>query len=201
MTHLLNALHANHQLLKQHIQPGNTVIDATMGNGHDTLFLAQLVGQSGVVHAFDIQESAIIATQSKLESANAHLQCQLHHIGHECIDNILSPNEMIHAATFNLGYLPRADKNITTLPHTTLKALVSVLNRLVQHGIVTLVVYDGHDNGKVEKETLINFLTILNQQQFTVMTYAALNQQNNPPMLIMIQKRDANMPPIAYATH
>ena len=42
--------------LRQVVQPGDTVIDATMGNGHDTAMLAELVGESGHVIAFDVQD-------------------------------------------------------------------------------------------------------------------------------------------------
>lgn len=34
---------------------GETVVDATCGNGHDTLALARLVGPSGCIIAMDIQ--------------------------------------------------------------------------------------------------------------------------------------------------
>jgi len=44
------------QLLKATVEEGDTVVDATAGNGHDTLFLAQLVGDSGQVYAFDVQK-------------------------------------------------------------------------------------------------------------------------------------------------
>ncbi len=40
-------------------------MDATMGNGHDTLFLAKLAKQ---VYAFDIQEQALEKTQERLSS-------------------------------------------------------------------------------------------------------------------------------------
>ena len=53
---LQTALHFSHQLLKV-VEPGDFVIDATMGNGHDTAFLAELVGPSGEVFAFDIKRS------------------------------------------------------------------------------------------------------------------------------------------------
>ncbi len=39
----------------QVVQAGDTVVDATAGNGHDTLFLAKLVGPSGAVYAIDVQ--------------------------------------------------------------------------------------------------------------------------------------------------
>ena len=52
--------------IRQQVQEGDFCIDATMGNGNDTLLLSQLCGKSGKVLAFDIQEQALAATQEKL---------------------------------------------------------------------------------------------------------------------------------------
>ena len=46
-------------VIRTQIKPGDLCIDATMGNGHDTLFLSQLAGPSGFVLAFDIQQAAL----------------------------------------------------------------------------------------------------------------------------------------------
>ena len=58
-----------HHILTNHLQEGDHTIDATAGNGYDTLFLAKQVGSSGKVIAIDIQGCAIQSTQEKLESA------------------------------------------------------------------------------------------------------------------------------------
>lgn len=189
MTLLKNALEMNHFILKNHIQTNDIVVDATMGNGHDTLFLAQLVGPSGVVHAFDIQETAIHNTTKRLKEAYCFNQCKLHHIGHEHIDKILDDTTKITAATFNLGYLPCADKSITTTPNNTIQAITNILPKLTDNGIVTLVVYHGHEMGKIEKNSIETYLNTLPQQQFTVAKYEFINQTNTPPILIVIEKR------------
>lgn len=185
---LQNALHTNHNILSHIIQSGDCVVDATMGNGHDTLFLANLVGSQGVVYAFDIQKQAHINTLERLESANALTQCQLHTIGHELLETVIPTNASIKAATFNLGYLPNGDKTITTHAQTTIAAIKQLLDRLLIHGVITLVVYHGHSTGKQEKVALEQFLTTLPQKQFSVATYQFLNQQNTPPQLIVIEK-------------
>ena len=40
---LKTAMRYSHELLSEVAVTGDHVVDATMGNGHDTLFLAQLV--------------------------------------------------------------------------------------------------------------------------------------------------------------
>ena len=101
-----------HDFLTQVITKDDVVVDATMGNGHDTLFLAKLAKQ---VYAFDIQEQALEKTSQRLQEAgltNVELLLQ----GHETVDQFVTE---VKAAIFNLGYLPTADKSIITKPHTT----------------------------------------------------------------------------------
>ena len=69
-----------HTILREAIRPGDTVIDATAGNGHDTVFLAEIVGSNGRVLAFDIQASAIEAARTRA-SATQVTASQLRH-GH-----------------------------------------------------------------------------------------------------------------------
>jgi hypothetical protein len=37
------------------LQPGDVAVDATCGNGHDSLFMAQAIGPTGELHAVDVQ--------------------------------------------------------------------------------------------------------------------------------------------------
>lgn len=189
MNFLKNALEMNHFILKHHIKSNETVVDATMGNGNDTLLLAQLVGEDGVVHAFDIQKAAIDNTAKLLENANCLKQCHLHHIGHEHLNDKLDNNVRLSAATFNLGYLPNGDKSITTNPNNTIEAIKNILPKLASNGIITIVAYHGHDMGKIEKNNIEVFLKSLLQTEFTVAKYEFLNQVNTPPVLFVIEKR------------
>ena len=43
------------QLFSETVNAGETVVDATAGNGNDTLFLAELVGENG--HVYSIRYS------------------------------------------------------------------------------------------------------------------------------------------------
>ena len=170
-----------HDFLAQVITQEDIVVDATMGNGHDTLFLAKLAKQ---VYAFDIQEQALEKTSQRLQEAgltNAELILQ----GHETVDQFVTEAK---AAIFNLGYLPSADKSIITQPQTTIKALDKLCQMLVKGGRIAIMIYYGHEGGDIEKDAVMDFVSQLPQQEYTATIYRTLNQINNPPFLVMIEK-------------
>ena len=167
--------------LAQVITQEDIVVDATMGNGHDTLFLAKLAKQ---VYAFDIQEQALEKTSQRLQEAgltNVELLLQ----GHETVDQFVTEAK---AAIFNLGYLPSADKSIITQPQTTLEALDKLCHMLVKGGRIAIMIYYGHEGGDIEKDAVMDFVSQLPQQEYTATIYRTLNQINNPPFLVMIEK-------------
>lgn len=186
---LQSPLAFSHALLKQAVHSGDHVIDATAGNGHDTLFLAKLVGETGRVIAFDIQEDAILATSKKLIAAGLNDRVALHHQGHEHLLDACPQSESISAVVFNLGYLPKGDKSIVTIPQTTLVALDASLKVLKKNGLLLIMVYHGHPGGKEEKSAVLDFACALPQTQFNVLHYGFMNQKNDPPFLLAIEKR------------
>ena len=170
-----------HDFLAQVITQEDIVVDATMGNGHDTLFLAKLAKQ---VYAFDIQEQALEKTSQRLQEAgltNAELILQ----GHETVDQFVRE---VKAAIFNLGYLPSADKSIITQPQTTLEALEKLCQMLIKGGRIAIMIYYGHEGGDIERDAVLDFVSQLPQQEYTATIYRTLNQINNPPFLVMIEK-------------
>lgn len=171
-------------LLKSTISAGDQVIDATSGNGHDTLFLAQLVGINGHVYAFDVQKTAIEATLLRLGKSRENVT--VIHAGHETISSYVTAE--ISAAVFNLGYLPGADHSIITSPKTTIQAIESCLNLLKVGGLVVLVVYHGHEGGGYERDGLLDFVQNLPQSYVQVLKYEFINQQNQPPFVLAIEK-------------
>lgn len=179
-----------HHLLKTSIEKGDIVVDATCGNGNDTLFLASLVGELGHVYAFDIQEQAITTTKALLEKNN-HKHVTYIQDSHANVKSYLSDEHVgkIGGAIFNLGYLPRSDKQIITTCESTLPAVSTLLENLQSGRLVILVVYHGHDGGKDEKSAVLNYTQQLDQKQYAVLQYQFINQQNNPPFVIAIQKR------------
>lgn len=184
---LQTALRYSHTLLKEIIQPGDQVIDATMGNGNDTLFLAELVGDNGQVYAFDIQEQALTKTKEKLGSLITRSSLFL--AGHETIETTISAHQPIKAAIFNLGYLPSSDKTIITLPATTQQAMEAILKRLTVGGRMILVIYYGHEGGVDEKNAVLDSCGNLPQENYSVLTYQFINQKNNPPILVCVEKK------------
>ena len=170
-----------HDFLAQVITQEDIVVDATMGNGHDTLFLAKLAKQ---VYSFDIQKQALEKTSQRLLEAgltNVELILQ----GHETVDQFVRE---VKAAIFNLGYLPSADKSIITQPQTTLDALDKLCHMLVKGGRIAIMIYYGHEGGDIERDAVMDFVSQLPQQEYTATIYRTLNQINNPPFLVMIEK-------------
>ncbi len=170
-----------HLLLEKHIKLGDTVIDATCGNGHDTLFLANLVGSNGIVHAYDIQELAILNSK---ELTKDYHNIVFHQISHEFIDI-----DKIDAVIFNLGYLPSGDKTITTKSSSTKKALLNLMQKfeINKKMLILIVVYPGHSEGTKESIWLDEYLTNLDPV-FMCSKYQPLNQKNAPYILTIEKK-------------
>lgn len=174
------------ELLSSVIKPGDLVVDATAGNGHDTLFLAELVGETGHVYAFDVQPEAIQSTEDKLVEANLLSRATLILDGHEHVSQYVQKE--IAAAIFNLGYLPGSNLQIVTKGNSTIQAVTSLLEMLKVGGLIVLVVYNGHNGGKEEKDILMDYVMHLPYSFAHVLCYQFLNQQNNPPFIIAIEK-------------
>lgn len=175
-------IHVSHEFLKEVLDKQSIAVDATMGNGYDTAFLASL---SQRVYAFDVQQQALTKTQERLEQQGL-TNAELILAGHEQVDQYVK--EPIRAAIFNLGYLPNADKTLITRPETTILSLAKILDRLELGGRIAIMVYYGHDGGSREKEELLDYIGQLNQRQVTAMLYQPINQMNQPPFLIMLEK-------------
>ncbi|MFC4652956.1 tRNA (mnm(5)s(2)U34)-methyltransferase [Lactococcus nasutitermitis] len=179
---MIKQMELAHRFLSEIITAEDTVVDTTMGNGYDTLFLTEL---SNHVFAFDVQEAALEATQKRLKAAGKTATLILD--GHENLDNYV--NGPITAAIFNLGYLPQTDKSVITHSQTTLTALSKIMERLVKGGRISIMIYYGHNGGAQEKNAILQWATELQQRDWEVMIYQPLNQIHTPPILIIIEKR------------
>ncbi|WP_192988459.1 tRNA (mnm(5)s(2)U34)-methyltransferase [Carnobacterium mobile] len=184
-----NAMRYSHTLLKNTVIPGDTVIDATVGNGGDTILLAALVGKTGKVYGFDIQPQALQTTKEKLLLTGLGEQVDLYLQGHETLKSVVPAKTEIAAAIFNLGYLPKSDKKIITKGETTIQAIHAILPMLRKGGLVLLVIYSGHQGGQTEKDAVLAFTEQLPQQFFNVLHYGFINQRNDPPFLLIIEKK------------
>jgi 16S rRNA C1402 N4-methylase RsmH len=179
------------KLMEKAVSPGDIVVDATLGNGHDTLFLAKLIGESGTVYGFDIQESAVNHSRARLEDNQLLESVTLFNKGHEHISDSIPENHhgKIKGAIFNLGYLPGGDKSIVTTPVTTISAIQQLMEIMAPEGIIVLVIYHGHEEGAIERDALLQYVRQLDQKSAHVLQYQFINQQNNPPFIIAIEKR------------
>jgi cyclopropane fatty-acyl-phospholipid synthase-like methyltransferase len=186
MAHLKKALYQAHALAQSVVKAGDAVIDATMGNGYDTLFLAQLVGENGRVYAFDIQELALQRTHQRLQEAGCLDRCRLILEGHQHMDKHVE--EPVKLVMFNLGYLPKGDHSIGTRYETTRQAVEKALGLIADDGLVILVVYYGGDSGFEERDQILAYLNGLDARKYSVMKTEFINQINCPPLLIAIEK-------------
>ncbi|HCS93638.1 MAG: class I SAM-dependent methyltransferase [Bavariicoccus seileri] len=181
----INPLSLSHLILKNQIKPGDTVVDATVGNGHDTLFLAQLV-KTGKVIGFDIQENALKKAQALLDenlrdASNVHLIQS----SHENISDYIKTE--ITAVIYNLGYLPGGDHSIITKFEPLVRSLISAIQLLKPKGIVSIMSYRGHTGN--EYSQLLSYVTHLKQDQIDVYQVSALNQKGLPAELFILQKK------------
>ena len=175
-----------HHYLRLNVKEGDRVIDATAGNGFDTLFLAGLVGKSGHVYAFDIQSEALAITQHKLTENGIGDRVTLIYDGHEKLD--LYIKDQVAVVIYNLGFLPGGERDKTTKSETTLNSLGKALPLLKNGGLAVLVLYPGHGEGKTEKDHLLTYCHKLLPREYSVLHLCLINQPNEPPELLVIQR-------------
>ena len=174
------------ELICEAVHEGDTVLDCTMGNGYDTLFLCEKVGENGHVYAFDVQQDAIDHTAQRLQEAGVSERATLLLSGHEHVKEHV--HESVAAAMFNLGWLPGTDKERRTRAETTLIAVNACLELLKEEGLLTVCIYPGHDEGKVELQLLTEWGENLPSGEYDVMLRRYLNQPGDPPILLAVKK-------------
>ena len=176
-----------HDLIAARLRPGDHAVDATVGKGHDTLFLARCVGPDGRVDGFDIQSEAISATGLRVAGLP---QVRLHCLGHERMGEVVAGP--IDGVMFNLGYLPSGDRGIVTRPDTTLIALKVALGLLSLGGLLTVVFYPEHEDGRTESEAVEAEFRELDAEVYLVNRYRSeplLPTYKSPYLLVVERKR------------
>lgn len=186
----ISLVNAAHNLIRQILRTGDIAIDATVGNGHDTLFLAEQVGPAGHVYGFDIQLAAIDSTRKKFQQTQLSNCLTLIHDSHAAMDEKIPVHlhGNIRVIMFNLGYLPGGDKNIITLADSTLTALTTASRILTVNGIITLLAYPGHQGGNIETDHVKNWCERLDKEQFEVSTIYSAEHKDSAPRLFIIRK-------------
>lgn len=163
------------RLWREHLQPGDLTIDATLGNGHDALFLHEL---GCVVVGLDIQETALKAAKIRI----GERPIRLVHLSHEKISSLVLPKPP-QLIVYNLGYLPGGDKGITTLLESTLKSVEEGLKILSPKGALSITCYPGHDEGLREEEALTQWASQLESKRWDVCHHRWLNRPRAPSLL------------------
>jgi SAM-dependent methyltransferase len=220
MATCLSLLELAHAGVQRAVTPGSLVVDATAGNGKDTLFLAQLVGPAGLVLAFDIQPEALENTRAALEKANLAARVRLFLTGHEniaaCLQSnaipipvgqlaasltakapadpalYLSAKAQVSAAMFNLGFLPGSEKEIATRPSTTLAALIGLLPAMLPGAVLSIHCYSGHDGGREESKAVLDWAARQPEDLWRVYRYETLNKKRGAENLILMERRPAD---------
>lgn len=175
-----------HDRLKQILCSGDICIDATAGNGHDSLFLAQSTATNGIVYAVDVQESAILKTADRLKQHGFRDQLKAIHESHENLDQIIDPKLRGKIATimFNLGYLPGGNQQIITQAYSTVKSLEQAYDLLRKKGIITIICYRGHDGGEKETQEVLSLCE--SKKWKTEQIYCSENPSS--PVLVIVEK-------------
>lgn len=184
-----NAQQFSHEMILSTNLENGLFIDATSGNGHDTLFLAQHIDSTSKILSFDIQETAILQTRQLLQKHDLAPKVTCILDSHANISNYLEPDERVRLAIFNLGYLPGSDKKIITIPSSTLEAIQILLERLEKYGKIIIVSYYSHDGGIEEKDAVEELISALPQKEWSVLKYQFINQINCPPICYVIEKK------------
>ena len=174
------------ELLAPALHPGGTAADFTMGNGHDTLFLSRAL-PGGKVWAFDIQPAALEATRALLAENGAGDNVQLILDSHSNLDRYIQTP--LDAGVFNLGYLPWADKTITTRRETTLEAVEKALSLLRVGGVLVIVIYPGHEEGRLEGEALQQKLSTLDPKRYDVLLHRLIHVPKCPYILAVERRK------------
>lgn len=171
-----------------YVNEGDIAVDATCGNGLDTIALSDAVGRKGTVISFDVQPEAV-------ETTRALLRRELKENTVVVEDSFVNMEEYIGdeiepaAIIFNLGYLPGSDKSIRTTVEETMDGVRTALNLIKKDGVVTITMYSGHLEGAREKEALLSFSRTLPKKDYHVVYLSMLNQPVDPPEILMITKK------------
>ncbi len=183
---LRNARYLAADYMRRTLREGDIAIDATMGNGHDTQFLCELVGETGHVYAFDVQQGALDHTAQRLEAAELDHRATLILSGHETMARFV--HAPVRAVMFNLGWLPGAQHIVTTKTSTTLEAVRAAAGLLMPGGVMTICVYPGHEEGSRELSALLDWAAGLDVRTYNVLHHHFICASPQTPRLILVQR-------------
>jgi len=174
-------------ILREVLREGDLTIDATAGNGHDTMFLAGRVGAGGRVLAFDVQAAALEAARARVTAAGLAERVvflQESHAGMAA----RAARGSVAAVMFNLGYLPGQDHALITEAASTLAGLNGAAELLKPGGVLAVVCYPGHPGGEVETAAVVQWFESLASRRWQVARYGTLATLRPAPFLLLGSK-------------
>ncbi len=187
MSRQWNALGVSHRFIKRHLPKGGFAIDATAGNGGDTLMLCETLGAEGCVLAMDIQEQAVTNTRKLLEENGYAHMVRLVQDSHANLEQYAAP-ESADCVMFNFGWLPGGDHTVFSTPDTSIAAVTAGLELLRSGGVMSLCIYHGRNNGTAERDALLSFLPTLDNRRYTVIRGDFINRTGDIPIPVFIVK-------------
>lgn len=177
-----NHLSFAHACWSELVQPDDLVIDATCGNGHDTLFLAKI---ARTVYSIDIQSAAIESAKQLLDASSiAKVKFILG--SHEVFPAEITP-ESVTLIVYNLGYLPGGDKTKTTMTGSTLTSIQNAQKLLKKGGVMSITCYPGHVEGKREEDAILAYCSQLNPREWTCCHHRWINRNQAPSLFILLK--------------
>ena len=183
---MIDLLELHKFFICKHLREGDVAVDFTMGNGYDTEFLSNTVGENGKVYAFDIQAAAVESTRARLDKVCKYQNYTLIHDSHHNVKNYVQ--EPIKAGMFNLGYLPGGDKSITTMRATTLPAIEAAIDLLGKDAILLIAVYPGHPEGDAEGKEITEYLSTLSRFKVCCTKVQIVNSATSPYFMMIETK-------------
>ena len=186
----ISLLNIAHDRVRANLNPGAIAIDATVGNGNDTLFLLQQIQPTGRVYGFDVQQAALDSARSKIRQTERQDCLTLFHASHASMAERIPERHhgQISVCMFNLGYLPGGDKTVITQTESTLAALSAACKLLSASGMITIVAYPGHPGGDEETAQVKRWCGRLDADQFTVSTIFSAEHKASAPRLFVVRK-------------
>ena len=175
------------EFLRPMIRPGDQVIDATAGNGHDTVFLAECVGEAGRVLAFDVQEAALVSARERVLVAGFSNRVEFFHESHARMSERAEAGS-VTVVMFNLGYLPGDGHELTTEASETLTALGMAANVLKAGGVLAVICYPGHPAGACEAQAVEEWMAALAAEGWRIARYGAVGTRKPAPFLLIGKK-------------
>ena len=183
---MIDLLSLHKQFIKDHLREGDVCADFTMGNGYDTVFLSQIVGEKGHVYAFDVQKQALDKTKKRLEDTGCPDNVTLILDSHSNAASYIKTK--IKAGMFNLGWLPGSDRKVTTMRATTLPAVETAISLLDKDSVLTIAIYPGHEEGDAEGKMLEEYFSTLSRFEICATKVGIVNSGAAPYFFVLETK-------------